>query len=315
MPDSLLPRFTGVIAPLFTPCDETGRLDTGGLRSFIRWLKGHRVNTVFCRSGMGRMYTFTLEETMRMAEAALEEADGEMGVVAGAAGIWDGRPERNPDPERYIQETLLLVESLRAMGADGAVLVVPLALAPSGSLDAAGVIYDYFAQVSRAASLPLLIYQPPGLPEACRMTPALLRDIAALPQIAGIKLSTGDPDYFASLARAAVSPSFAFITGNEALYLEGLRLGSVGVIGQGCCLYPELLDALREKFLSGDIAGAERAQADVHRALRAFKGLDAVTAGKQILIRRGVRMLPYDRSGTLPYSDEVIDKLEAALKR
>jgi len=315
MPDAICPRLTGVIAPFFTPWDEMGRLDEEGIRSLIRWLKGHGVDTVFFRSGMGKMYTFTLEETKRIASIALDQAAGEIGVIVGAGGIWDGHPANRPERSRYVAESIDLACAFQEMEADGAVLVMPLALTPCPGEPMEEMLFGYFQQVSSAVRLPLVIYQPPGLPQDYRMTPELLKRLLSLPNIAGMKLSTGDLEDFTRLAGVVRSTAFALITGNESLYLEGLRLGSVGVIGQGCCLYPEILQALRERFRAGDEEGARRAQEAVWEALKAFEGLDAAVAGKQYLIRKGVQMLPHDRSGTFPFPKEVIDRLEAILDR
>ncbi|HLV80251.1 MAG TPA: dihydrodipicolinate synthase family protein, partial [Chthonomonadaceae bacterium] len=118
---------------------------------------------------------------------------------------------------------------------------------------------------------------------------------------------------FGPLADVVRGTRFALIAGNETYYLRALEQGAVGVIGEGCNVYPEILDALRARFQAGDRPGAARAQEDVCRALAIKEGLDGGVIWKQILIRHGVRIAPYDRSGVSPYPEETVQHVDAAL--
>lgn len=300
----------GVIAPMLTPVHRDLRIDYEGAKSMVEWLAERGcVRTVFARSGMGRMFTFTVEETKRLAEAVHAANKGRMGFLLGAAGEWlDQKSGTRPDPERYTAQAVELTQFAEKLGADGVVHVLPQALAPHTGEAVEEAIFRYYQTVHDASNLPIVLYQPGGLaPEYC-MTPALLRKLLTLPRVAGMKVSTTDDTVFTPLAEVVQGTAFALICGHEGYYLKGLKQGAVGVIGQGCTGYPEILDAVRGYFERGDLAAAERAQADVERGLQATRGLNGAVVIKQYLIRQGVRIEPYDRNGQDPYPDAVVHR-------
>jgi len=305
----------GITAPFFTPCDATGALDLDGAAALTDWLAGKRcVRSVFVRSGMGKMFTFTVDETRRLARAVHEANRGRMGLLVGAAGEWlDKDTGAYPDPARYTDQAVELTRFAAELGADAAVHVLPSALGPEPPGGAEEAIVAYVQAVHDAADIPIVLYQPAGLPEPYRLTAGLLRRLLSLPRLAGAKVSTTDDAVFGPLADAVRGAPFSLICGHEGYYLKGLRQGSVGVIGQGCMGYPEILDGVQRGYFSGNLELAERAEAAVWRALDATKGLDSTVAFKQLFAKKGVRVQPFDRSGAAPYDSDTIDRLEREL--
>lgn len=305
----------GITAPFFTPCDAEGKLDLDGAAALTDWLAGRRcVRSLFVRSGMGKMFTFTVDETRQLARAVFDANAARMGLLVGAAGEWLEKDRgAYPDPERYTAQAVELTRFAAELGADAAVHVLPSALGPGTDGSAEEAIYRYLRIVHDAADIPIVLYQPGGLPAEYCLTPGLLQRLLELPRLAGAKVSTTDDAVFAPLVEAARGSGFSLVCGHEGYYLTGLRQGAVGVIGQGCVGYPEILDGVQRAYLSGNLNGAERAQADVWRALEATRGLDSTVAFKQVFARKGVRIQPYDRSGTAPYAPEIVEQLERAL--
>lgn len=312
-----LPFLQGVIAPMFTPVHADGSLDLAGAAAFVNGLVARKcVRTAFARSGMGKMFTFTVAETKQFAEAVIKAAEGRIGVIVGASGEWLTRAEdrtKKPEAERYLAQAVELTRCVKQLGADGAVHVMPEAYTPAPGEPVSEAMFRYFQTVHDAADIPIVLYQPGGIaPEYC-MTPELLRRLLALPRIAGMKVSTREEAVFAPLAQVVRGTRFALIAGNETYYLKALGQGAVGVIGEGCNTYPEILDALRAHFRAGRLEEAARAQADVQRGLAITDGLDGTVVWKQVFMRRGIRIEPYDRSGTPPYPPETVEKVDTAL--
>src|SRR5690349_1988075 len=107
----------GVISPMFTPIHADGALDLPGATAFVDWLVSRRcVRTVFARSGMGKMFTFTVAETKRFGEEVVRAARGRISVLLGASGEWltrseDGSPK--PDAGRYLAQAVELTQFAR----------------------------------------------------------------------------------------------------------------------------------------------------------------------------------------------------------
>ena len=308
----------GVIAPMFTPVHADRTLDMEGATAMVEWLVGLRhVRSVFARSGLGKMFTFTVDETKQLGAAIVKAAKGRIGVLLGASGEWLDRDKdrsKKPDSERYLAQAVELTQYARRIGADAAVHVVPEAITPAAGETVSQAVFRYYKTVQDAADIPILLYQPGGILPEYRLTPELLRRLLTLPRFAGMKISTSDDTVFQPLGEVARGTDFALIAGNETYYLRALNLGAVGVIGEGCNVYPQILESVRAHYRNGPNQDATRAQADVKRALALKQGLDSAVIWKQVLIRRGVRIQPYDRSTVSPYSDAVAQRVDTALR-
>ncbi|MGC8834721.1 MAG: dihydrodipicolinate synthase family protein [Armatimonadota bacterium] len=309
-------RVRGVIAPMFTPFTAAGELDLNGAANLARYLAdtGY-VDGVFVRSGLGQMYTFTTSEVLDLAKAALDAVEARLPILVGCAGEWNGDLERRPDPKRYLGESIRLCSAALEMGAAAAVLVVPFGLLPSTGSSPQETVLEYYREVASAVSIPLVIYQPPGTPPEYRISPELMKELLKLHNIVGMKLSVSTAEEFAPISEVVKGAPFSLIAGAENFLLGALKLGAVGVIGQGCNTYPEILQAVIRYYRAGDIKRAEEAQQAVLRALRATDGLDTGVVSKQILIKRGVAMHPYGRNRPSPYPDEIVSKAAQEIDR
>lgn len=304
---------SGVIAPMFTPVREDRSLDERGAVETARWLVEQGcVRSVFVRSGMGKMFSFTLPETRQLATWVRRALPSHVGMIVGCAGEWLDKGLGYPDPTLYTKQACELTRWAADTGADASVHVLPSALAESG-IPPAEAIVRYVQAVHDAAEIPIVLYQPGGMPQEFCLTPDLLRRLMELPRVAGLKLSTTDRALFEPIAKVAGARPFSLICGHEGYYQQGLALGAVGVIGQGAMAYPEILECVELAILAGDATGATDAQQAVERALECTSGLDSVVALKQYFARKGYEIGPWDRSPKPPYSDDVIDRLEASL--
>ncbi len=287
----MIPKFlTGVITPLFTPCKPDNSLDHKGIAAMVRWLKGTgAVTTLFPRSGVGGMYTFSYSDVKEIIDVVVSEAAGDVFVMPGTAGIYDRRGEK-PDPERYTSETIELSLYAQERGADAAVIVMPSALRREEGVPLEETIFRYFERVHGETELPIVIYNPPGLEEEYRMTPGLLGRLLKLERIWGLKYSTTDMGIFTGLAMASEGTDFGLIAGAEHAYLYVMICGGLGVIGQGCGINPQILRAVYDRFMEGDIEGARQAQLDVLRALQASRSMPSALAGMYYFRSKGVEV-------------------------
>jgi 4-hydroxy-tetrahydrodipicolinate synthase len=310
---SRMPEYlTSVITPMFTPCNEDGSLDLGAIPSYVKWLKGTgAVTTLFVRSGVGKMLTFAPEEVQALGKSVIEEAAGEIHVLVGTSGDFSrGRPRE----DRYIQETVELTQFAQDAGASGAV-VVPFGMDPHGDLDAK--IIRFYEALNDSVKLPVVIYQPGMTPAPFLMKPEILEQVAKLPRIQGLKFSTDDMKRFGDLCEASAGEDFTMIAGAETSFLPALALGAGGVIGEGCNTYPQLLRAVFDSFMEGDLAAAAKAQYAVNKTLAVWSGMDSALVGKSYLARKGVkikacsRRMRFDLESRL---DRFVEKIDSAVK-
>lgn len=308
--DNQVPGFlTGVIAPMFTPRFEDGRLDLDGARNFVRWLKSRKcVSSAFARSGVGEMYRFTMSEAREFIATVVDEAAGDLGVLAGCAGEYDDDPEHRPDPARYTAQAVELSQFAQERGADAVVHVLPTALTVGPGETHEQVIFDYYRAVTDAVGIPVVLYQPPELEAKYCMTPALMRRLLSLPRIGGMKLSSAERGVFGPIAAVVAGTGFGMISGCEHFYADALQAGATGVIGGGCNTHPELIYAVQYHFQSGDLDRSRAAQEKVTATVFDLDALDVpgAVAGKLYIAAQGYPMQPYNRDGgPLPDDDKV----------
>ena len=106
-------------------------------------------------------------------------------------------------------------------------------------------------QVSADLPLPVLLYNIPQCTRDLGMA-KLLRLIAAVPNIIGIKDSSGYKPNLATIARARAQTPFAFIIGSDDLLREAFEHGAVGSISGIASACPELILPFCEALRTGN---------------------------------------------------------------
>ena len=314
-----IPAFLhGVITPMFTPCRPDGSLDEAAIRSYTDYLIDMgSITALFPRCGLGRMYAFDYDEVKQIIDIVVDQAADRMPVMPGTSGVYDGNPAHRPDPDVFIRQGIELSQHAQKCGAAAVVLVLPAALAPVEGVPLEDTICEYFAAIGAEIDLPIVMYQAPGLPEEYLMTPSLLQRLLTLPNVAGMKYSSGEMVRMARLAMAAEGTNFAFIAGDEIGYLFAITLGASGVIGQGCNTNPEILRAVYDRMWEKDIVGAREALYDSYRAIEVAEGTDCVISGLLYAARKGAHVQGYTKRHGSPYggsggsvSEERMDRYE-----
>jgi len=303
-----------LIVPMYTPFDRDGALDERGVVELIGWLIGKGVRSFYVRSGVGGKWLMGMEEVKRLAELSVGAAKGKAKIIVGCEGEWDGDLRGRPDPETYLSQSCELASYVQDIGADGVFLTMPFALKPGPGESAIDISLRYFAEVRRSTSLPILLHQMRNVPEEFKLSPDMLEGLLTLGGFVGIKVSTDSASELERFSEMVKGKDFALICGNEALWFEGIRMGAISVIGGGCNVYPEVIGAVWDRFQAGDEKGARKAQNAVIAALKAPGELSGII-WRQYLIRKGVRMEPYDRSGSEPYPETIVDEFEAKVDR
>ena len=88
------------------------------------------------------------------------------------------------------------------------------------------------------------------------MAPETVAELAAHPNIIGIKDSSSDFVAMQRILEAAAGENFAVMSGSPALGLSAYELGARGGIFAGGSLFPRQCVAVYEAFLRGDVAAA-----------------------------------------------------------
>jgi 4-hydroxy-tetrahydrodipicolinate synthase len=198
-----------VFSLLLTPFDDNREIDWRGYERYVAWQLDQGPDGVFAVCGSSEMKWLSLEERLRLAQAAVKQA-GRIPVVATA--------NLEPEPARHGEEIRRIADT----GVAGVVLVPQPGLGENQ--DRLG---EYFGRLIDGAPCPALVYEwpmvKPYLLEA-RIYAGLVRDHG----VAGIKYTTCTMEGIA--AKVAVRGDSTVFQANAPFLAESVRAGAGGIM-------------------------------------------------------------------------------------
>ncbi|NBH17868.1 dihydrodipicolinate synthase family protein [Clostridiaceae bacterium] len=90
--------------------------------------------------------------------------------------------------------------------------------------------------------------------------PETVARLADIPNIVGVKDSSGKFELIQAYIEATKGKEFAVLSGNDALILDTLKAGGTGGITTISNILPEIMVSIYKKYKAGDEAGARQAQ-------------------------------------------------------
>jgi 4-hydroxy-tetrahydrodipicolinate synthase len=239
--------FQGCGTALITPFRPDLSLDEEGLRRLVRRQIEGGIHFLVPCGTTGENPTLSRAEHLRVVEITLEEARKRTPVLAGCGG----------NDTRRVAE---LARDLEAMGADGLLVVTPYYNKPTPE-----GLYQHYREVARATRLPIVVYNVPGR-TAVNVEPATLARLAEIETVVGVKEASGNISQIAAIFQA-VPPSFAVLSGDDAITLPVIALGGVGIISVVSNEVPFAMARLTSLCLEGDFPAAREMQRRLHALL------------------------------------------------
>ena len=242
--------FRGSITALMTPFHD-GAVDEKAFAEFVDWQIREGTNGLVPVGTTGESPTVNHEEHRRVIEICVEVAAKRVPVIAGAGS-------------NSTAEAVELAQHAETVGADAVLSVVPYYNKPNQE-----GLFQHFAAVAAATSLPIILYSVPGrtVVDIAVDTMARLRD--AFSNIVGVKDATSDMGK-ASLTRARLGKDFVLLSGEDITALGFNAHGGMGCISVTANVAPRLCAALQNACQQGNYAVALEVQdklVPLHRAL------------------------------------------------
>jgi 4-hydroxy-tetrahydrodipicolinate synthase len=228
--------FTGCGTALVTPFDSSGALDEAAVRRLARRQIDEGIHFLVPCGTTGETPTLSPAERRRVVEIVVEEAAGQVPVLAGAGGY----------------DTKEVVEAARAMeaaGAQGLLSVTPYYNKPTPE-----GLFRHYQAIAEATPLPIVVYNVPGR-TGCNVTPVTLVRLATIPTVAAVKEASGNITQISEVCRA-VPPDFIVLSGDDAMTLPAMAVGARGLISVASNEAPAEMALLVEAAEKGDYADA-----------------------------------------------------------
>lgn len=226
--------FRGAGTALVTPFTDTG-INFAAFESLVEYQIEGSIDALIVCGTTGEAATMTHDEKNSAIDFVVKQAAGRVPVIAGTG----------------TNNTAASVEaSMEAadLGADALLVVTPY----YNKCTDAGLIRHFYA-IADATSLPVIVYNVPGR-TGVNISPAVMKELAAHDNIAGVKEASGNINQIAEIAR--LCPGFDIWSGNDDHVLPVLSLGGIGVISVTSNVMPQMTHDMVMRFLERDTDAA-----------------------------------------------------------
>lgn len=233
----------GIIPPIITPFNDDGSVNYDLYKKLIGYLIDNGVHGIFPMGTTGEFYSITNDEYKRILSATVESVAGRVDVYAGTNNI-------------TTRGTIELIKIAESVGGIDAISV----LTPMFISQTQNELYAFYKTIAESTSLPIIIYN--NKPKTnVTVEPETVARLAEIPNIAGVKDSTGDftnTEEYLRLTRHR--DDFSVLLGRDTLIYAGLCYGATGAIASCANVAPKITVDIYEKFIKGDLNGALEAQ-------------------------------------------------------
>ncbi|MCI8650274.1 MAG: dihydrodipicolinate synthase family protein [Anaerotruncus sp.] len=232
----------GVIVPILMPIDKEEMIHIPKLREMVNYVISGGVHGILLFGSNGEFFAMEPEELEQATEVVLDEVNGRVPVYIGVGAI---------TTRRCIKIARMAAEK----GAQGISLLQPMFLAPNET-----ELFDHYKAVAQAVpNLPVLIYNNPRV--GYGISPALgARMNQEIPNIVGIKDSSGNMSVLAEYVRLTQGTGFKVLAGKDTMIFSALAQGAVGCVATTANFLPAYVVDIYNLYQAGDWEGAREAQ-------------------------------------------------------
>ncbi len=233
----------GIIPPIITPIDENERIDEAKLRKQVNFVIGGGVHGILAFGSNGEFYMVDDDEQERGLKIIIDEAKGRVPVYMGIGAI-------------KTRKCVQIAKMAAMAGAFGISVLQPMFLKPTEE-----ELFLHFKTIAESVpELPMLLYNNPGRTGYSMSAGLVLKLAERVKNIVGMKDSSGDMTLTSELIRITRHLGFKVFGGKDTLIFGALVHGGAGAVCTTANMFPELVCAVYEKFVAGDLAGSLEAQ-------------------------------------------------------
>lgn len=247
----------GVIPATLTCFDENEKVDEKRTRDLIEFLVNSGVDGLYITGSTGFCFAMTTEERKKSTEIVIDQVVGRIPVIVHVGDIGTAK-------------SIELAHHAESVGADAISSVPPFYWGFSPD-----AIYNYYKDIAESVSIPMVVY---NIALAGLMDRALIKKIASIPNVKGLKYTARSHDEMGSIKRE-LGEDFMIYSGCDEMAFSGFSFGADGIIGSFYNCIPELYIKIYNAYKNNDIkAGMEyQAVADefIFAALK-YNGLSSI---------------------------------------
>ena len=232
----------GIIVPIVTPVDEENHINEEAMARVVNYIIDGGVHGILAFGSNGEFFAIDADEQRKALACMVKTADKRVPVYMGIAGI-------------TTKECVETAKMAKEENADGISILPPMFISPSED-----ELYAHIVTIAETVpDLPVLLYNNPGK-VGYGLSVNLVNRLADVPNIVGIKDTSGNMTLTAEFIRTTRDKGFKVMAGKDTMILGSLAYGAVGAIASTANIVPELVVEIYDKYMAGDIEGACEAQ-------------------------------------------------------
>jgi 4-hydroxy-tetrahydrodipicolinate synthase len=270
-------------------------LDLPRLRQFIDRLLTAGVHGIFVLGTNSEFYALDEHEKQEVIATAVAHVNKRVPVYAGTGA-------------ETTREVIRLTRMAEREGVDGVSIITPYFVSPTQK-----EIADHYRRIAETTALPVMLYNNPATCGGVKIEPDTAAKLAEVPNILGIKDSSGDLQNTNEMIRV-VPERFSVLMGRDTLIFPALLFGARGAVPATGNIAPELLVRIYERFQAGDLNGSKEAQLQLNPLRLALTLCTPPGAVKAALELLGESVGPC-RSPLSGLAPEKVPAMRAALTR
>lgn len=281
--------FSGLYTPIATPF-HAGEVDEAGLRANVSYWMRTRLRGLVVLGSNGEASHLSDAEADRVVDVVREGMPADRHLIVGT-----GRESTGAT----------VAASVRAARAGADAVIVRTPGFYKGQMTTPALIRHY-SSVADASPVPVLLYNV-QMYTGVLLAPAGVAELAAHPNIVGIKESGGDIGHIAEVVNRT-PPGFTVLAGSATTFCAALSVGCTGGVLALAALAPEACLRLMALVADGRLAEARALQQQLNPLARSVGTLHGVAGFKAALDALGLAGgLP--REPLLPVSAEVAGEI------
>lgn len=203
--------FKGLGVALVTPFRQDGQIDFDTLTRIVENLIAGGTDFLCVLGTTAETPTLNSQERLQVAKHVIKLVGGRIPIMVGCSSNC----------------TATAVEQIKQFeidGVDGILSAVPFYNKPSQE-----GVYRHFAEIAKASSKPIILYNVPGRTGINMTADTTLRIAREFKNVIGVKEASGKMDQITEIINKAPE-NFKVIVGDDSLAMEAIKNGSVGVI-------------------------------------------------------------------------------------
>lgn len=225
----------GIYVPILTPVKENEEIDVEKLREHVNYIIEKGVHGILAHGSNGEFYMFDDEEYELITKVIVEETRGRVPILMGIGAI-------------RTSKAIKLAQMGERLGVDGISLLQPMFLKPTEE-----ELFLYFKEIAESVpNLPVLLYNNPrvGYTMSGDLVERLAREVK---NMKGMKDSSGDINQLMEFVRRTRDLEFKVFGGKDTMIYAALAIGAVGAVCSTANMFPEMVTAIYNEYVSGNI--------------------------------------------------------------